>query len=438
MDRPLDKRLVDDICIANGLRNAHELGVASIRQLVSVVSNIERETGERYIRMEQGVPGLDAEQIGVEAECEALRRGVGAKYPLITGIDPLNKAARRFIKAFVDIDIPEECIVPTVGSMQGAFATILTLSQLRKQRDTVLFFDPCFPVQKAQCRVLGVRVEAFDVVEYRGEKLEAKLEEHLSSGRISGIIFSNPNNPSWMCLTEQELEIIGRMATKYDCIAVEDLAYLNMDFREDRSRPFEPPYQPTVGRYTENCVHLLSSSKIFSYAGQRGAVVAINPGVAKRCFDDIGVRYGNDGEFRRNFIYSIVYVLSAGVTHSVQYAMAAMFDAACEGRLDFVGHTREYARRAARVKEIMQRNGFHVVYDNDCGREVSDGFFFTFGYKDMTSEQLINKLIYYGVSAIALGSTGSAREGLRGCVSNLTEDQYDEFDRRLQLFSRDY
>ena len=85
----------------------------------------------------------------------------------------------------------------------------------------------------------------------------------------------------------------------------------------------------------------------------------------------------------------------------------------------------------------MQRNGFHVVYDNDCGREVSDGFFFTFGYKDMTSEQLINKLIYYGVSAIALGS-GSAREGLRGCVSNLTEDQYDELDRRLQLFSRDY
>ena len=92
MDRPLDKRLVDDICMANGLRNAHELGVASIRQLVSVVSNIERETGERYIRMEQGVPGLDAEQIGVEAECEALRRGVGAKYPLITGIDPLNSS----------------------------------------------------------------------------------------------------------------------------------------------------------------------------------------------------------------------------------------------------------------------------------------------------------------------------------------------------------
>lgn len=434
----MDKQLVDDICIANGLRNARELGFASIRQLGSVVADIERRTGERYIHMEQGVPGLEAEQIGIEAECEALHRGVGARYPAITGIRPLTDAASRFVKAFVDLDIPHDCFVPTVGSMQGAFATMLTLSQLRKERDTILFIDPCFPVQKQQCCVLGIRVEAFDVADYRGDKLEAKLEEMLSSGRIAGIVFSNPNNPSWMCLTEAELEIIGRLATKYDCIAVEDLAYLNMDFREDRSRPFEPPFQPSVGRYTDNCMHLVSASKIFSYAGQRGALVAINPRLAERCFEGLAERYGNDGELRRNFIYSIVYTLSAGVTHSVQYAMAAMFDAACDGRLDFVGHTREYARRAARVKEIMLRNGFHVVYDTDCGRDVSDGFFFTFGYKDMSSERLINKLIYYGISAITLSSTGSARHGLRGCVSNITEDQYEELDRRLQLFSRDY
>lgn len=438
MDRPLDKRLVDDICIANGLRNARELGFASIRQLGSVVADIERRTGVRYIHMEQGVPGLEAERIGIDAECDAIRRGVGSKYPPIAGIEPLRRAASRFMKAFVDLDIAEDCFVPTAGSMQGAFATMLTLSQMRPGRDTILFIDPCFPVQKQQCLVLGIRVEAFDVADYRGERLEAKLEEYLRGGRICGIIFSNPNNPSWICLTEQELAVIGRLATEYDCVAVEDLAYLNMDFREDRSRPFRPPFQPSVGRYTDNCIHLISASKIFSYAGQRGAVVAINPRLAERCFDGLAVRYGNDGELRRNFIYSIVYVLSAGVSHSVQHAVAAMFDAACDGRLDFVAHTREYARRAARVKQIMSRNGFHVVYDNDCGREVSDGFFFTFGYKDMSSERLINKLIYYGISAITLSSAGSMREGLRGCVSTISEDQYDELDKRLQLFSRDY
>jgi hypothetical protein len=211
-----------------------------------------------------------------------------------------------------------------------------------------------------------------------------------------------------------------------------------MDFREDRSKPFEAPYQPSVARYTENCIHLLSGSKMFSYAGQRIAVVAMNPALAERCYEGFAERYGNDGQFRRNFIFNILYVLSSGVPHSAQYALAAMFRAASDGRLDFVGHTREYARRAQRVKEIMIKNGFHIVYDKDCEQEVSDGFFFTFGYKDMTGEQLINKLIYYGISAITLTPTGSSREGLRGCVSMISDYQYDELDKRLRLFSQDY
>ena len=438
MDRPLDKQTVDNICIANGLRNAKELGGASIRQFVSVVKDIEAKMGVEYIRMEIGEPGLPAEQIGIEAEHEALLSGVGSKYPLITGIEPLTREASRFIKAFINIDIPPVCIVPTVGSMQGAFAAFTALSKVQEGRDTMLFIDPGFPVQKVQCKVQGIRVESFDVIDYRGKALEAKLEEVLSSGRICGMIYSNPNNPTWMCLNEEELEIIGRMATKYDVVVIEDLAYLNMDFREDRSKPFEPPYQPSVARYTNNCMHLLSASKMFSYAGQRVAIVALNPALAERCYDALAKLFGNDGQFRRNFIFNILYALSSGVPHSTQYALAAMFRAASDGKLNYVEHTREYARRAERVKEIMVKNGFHIVYDKDCDETVGDGFFFTFGYKDMTGEQLINKLIYYGISAITLTPTGSSREGLRGCVSMISDYQYDELDKRLRLFSQDY
>ena len=438
MERPLDKQTVDNICIANGLRNAKELAAASIRQFVSIVKDIEKKTGVEYIRMEIGEPGLPAEQIGIEAEHEALLAGVGSKYPIITGIEPLIKEASRFVKAFVNLDIPSSCFVPTVGSMQGAFASFMALSQIREDRDTILFIDPGFPVQKAQCRAQGVRYESFDVIDYRGKKLEEKLEEVLSSGRISGMIYSNPNNPTWMCLNEEELEIIGRMATKYDVIVIEDLAYLNMDFREDRSKPFEPPYQPSVARYTDNYIILISGSKMFSYAGQRIAVVGMSPRLADRCYDSLAKRYNNDGQFRRSFIFNILYVLSSGVPHSVQYALAAMFRAASDGRLNYVEHTKEYARRSAQVKAIMKKNGFHIVYDKDCDKEVGDGFFFTFGYKNMTGEQLINKHIYYGISAITLEPTGSSREGLRGCVSMISDYQYDEFDKRLRLFSQDY
>ena len=439
MSFPLNKQLVDQTCIDFGLRNAHELGNASIRQLVGVVKDIERATGEEFVHMELGEPGLPSEVIGIEAEHQALLAGYGSKYPIITGIPELKHWGSEFVKAFINLDIPEDCIVPTVGSMQAAFALNLTMSQLDAQRDTVLFIDPCFPVQKQQCKVIGVKVDSIDVADFRGEALADELERHFKTGKIAAILFSNPNNPSWMCLTERELEIIGRLATKYNVLVIEDLAYLNMDFREKRGTPYEPPYQPTVGKYTNNCVHMISASKIFSYAGQRVAMVAMNPTLAHRHFDALAKRYDNDGQFLRNFVYIILYSLSSGVTHSTQFAMAAMMKAACQGRLNFVEHTKEYEKRSKRIKDIMLKNGFHIVYDTDADqREVGNGFFFTFGYKDWTGEQLLNKLIYYGVSAISLRPTGAQREGMRGCASAIREDQYDELDQRLALFNQDY
>lgn len=437
---PLNKQIVDSTCGDFGLRNAHELGSATIRQLVGVVKDIERATGVEFIHMELGNPGLPSETIGIWAEHEALLNGCGSKYPNITGIPEVKHWGSEFVRAFMGLDIPEDCIVPTVGSMQGAFALNLTMSQIDAERNTVLFLDPCFPVQKLQCKVIGTKVDAMDIVNFRGEALAGELENRLKTGKIAAILFSNPNNPSWMCLTERELEIIGRLATKYGTIVIEDVAYFNMDFRDPkRGTPYEPPYQPTVGRYTNNVVHMISCSKMFAYAGQRGAILAVNPYLAKRTFPALAKRYDNDGQFMRVLIYYSLYTLSSGVTHSVQYAMAAMFKAACQGQIPFVKNASEYARKAHIIKEIMVRNGFHIVYDKDAdGQEVGDGFFFTFGYKDWTGEKLLNKLIYYGVSAISLSSTGASREGLRGCASAIRDDQFPELEKRLRKFNEDY
>ena len=100
---PLDKQLVDQTCINFGLRNAHELGNASIRQLVGVVKDIEKATGREFVHMELGEPGLPAEMIGIEAEHKALLEGKGAKYPVITGIPEVKHWGSEFVKAFVGL-----------------------------------------------------------------------------------------------------------------------------------------------------------------------------------------------------------------------------------------------------------------------------------------------------------------------------------------------
>ena len=440
MQIPLDKHIVDSICRQFGLRNFNELGTASIRQLAGVVRNIEQATGVEYVNMALGEPGLPADRIGIEAEYKALLNGCASHYPNIIGIPEVKKWGSEFVRAFINIERPPECILPTVGSMQAAFALNMMLIQLQPEKDTILFLDPCFPVQKMQCNVIGSKIDAFDIADFRGKKLRDELERHLKDGHIAGIIYSNPNNPTWACLTDEELRIIGELATQYDAIVLEDLAYVNMDFRDpDRGHPYAEPYQPSVGHYTHNCIQLISCSKIFSYAGQRAAFVAIDPVLGKRCYPALGKRLHNNGELLQSFAYIFLYALSSGVCHSVQYGMAAMLQAACEGRIRYVENTREYARRAHRIKEIMVRNGFHIVYDKDAdGQEVGDGFFFTFGYKDWSGKKLVNKLIYYGVSAIALDSTGAQREGMRGCASAIREDQYDVLEERLRKFNEDF
>lgn len=199
---------------------------------------------------------------------------------------------------------------------------------------------------------MGVKYETFDVYDYRGDKLYHKLEEYLCKGNICAIVYSNPNNPSWICFNEDELRIIGELATKYDTIIMEDLAYFAMDFRKQLSVPFEPPYQATVARYTENYMLFISGSKAFSYAGERIGVVCISNKLFHRHYDELGERY--EGlPFGLVFSTRMLYALSSGTSHSAQYAMAAMFKAACDGEYDFRKDISVYGERAHKLKRYL-------------------------------------------------------------------------------------
>lgn len=238
-----------------------DIAQATIRQSGDIARLMEQATGTEFIHLEMGVPGLPPEKVGVEAECEALHRGVASQYPNMYGIEPLKEEASRFIRAFLDIEVSPRGCIPTVGSMQGSFTLFQLCSQLDPKRNTILFIDPGFPVQRSQTRILGIPSVSFDIYDYRAEKLGPKLESFLREGNIAAIVYSNPNNPAWICLTEEELRTVGELATKYDAVVIEDLAYLCMDFRKPLGHPFQAPFQATVARYTKNYILMLSASK---------------------------------------------------------------------------------------------------------------------------------------------------------------------------------
>ena len=429
---PIQKSIIDGAIHDFGIQDFSQ---ATIREVKQIAAYAEKVSGKEFIKMEMGIPGLPAAKVGVAAQIKALQDGIANLYPDIQGLPALKQAASQFVKAFINVDLAPEGCIPVVGSMQGAFASFLTCSQADCHKDTILFIDPGFPVQKMQLQVQGVNYKTFDVYDYRGDKLHDKLEGYLKVGNIAAIVYSNPNNPSWICMTEEELRTIGTLAAQYNAIVIEDLAYFAMDFRKDLSTPFRPPYQPTVALYTDNYILLISGSKAFSYAGERIAVACISDKLFHTHYDDLAARY--EGlPFGLVFSTRMLYALSSGTSHSAQYAMAAMMEAACKGLFNFRDEVKVYGERAHKLKEIFVRHGFHIVYDRDGDEPIADGFYFTIGYKKMTSGELARELMYYGVSAINLGTTGSEQQGLRVCTSFITDNQYDLLDERMAIFEQ--
>jgi aspartate/methionine/tyrosine aminotransferase len=436
MDKlPIAGELIQKIAYEAGVPPA---GKASIREIVHLVNLVEKATGIKYIRMEFGVPGLKAPEIATLAEIEALKKGVSSIYPPIEGVADLKNETSRFIKLFLDVDVKAEGCIPTCGSMQGSCAGFLTVNRTDRSKEGTLFIDPGFPVHKQQCHVLGHDYQSFDIYDFRGKKLEAKLRSYLDTGKISSMLYSNPNNPSWICLNEEELALIGKLADEYDVVVLEDLAYFGMDFRRDISKPGMAPFQPTVAKYTGNYILLISASKIFSFAGQRLAMMAVSDKLFNKRYPDL-LRYFNSDVLGHTIIYGALYALSAGASHSAQIALAALFKSVNEGIYNPFEAIKQYGENAQAMKALFTRYGFRIVYDMDLDEPIADGFYFTISYPGFLGAALLDELVRYGISAITLGITGSTRtEGLRACVSQFKTADIPVLEERLMMFHKDH
>ena len=433
-------KIFSDELVQEAARVNHvaDLSHATIGETLLVAQYLEQKTGLPFIRMDQGSPGLPCNTYGIEAEKKALDNGANNQYPAAAGIPELKDAASRFVKAFMDIDVSARACIPTVGSVAGSFGAFIACCQRDEKKNKVLFVDPGFPIQKSQLRILGIGWKSFDIYPYRGEALRAKLLEEVKDGDVAAIIYSNPNNPAWISLEEDELRIIGEIATEHDIIVMEDLAYFAMDSRRNLSRPFQAPYVRTVARYTDNYLLMLSASKIYSYAGGRIALVCISDKLFDRQFPALAKRYNDSGVFGPTFIASIQYMITSGCTASTQYAYAEMLRLSCEGVINFVEDTNAYAERARKMKKIFCDNGFTITYPRDVTEEIADGFFFSLSYPGMTGGELVCELISYGVSSINLDTTGSLEHGVRACTSRMRDELYSVLEERMQMFHRDH
>lgn len=425
---PLDKTVLNN-SIKDHEVNLNDIG---IRELKRLVDDLADQYKVDFLHFEFGVPGIPADRMGPEEEIRVLTedKKLPSTYPPFDGIPRLKEATACFVKAFLNIDVKPQNCIPTVGAMHGCFIAQAITSRRFKKTNTILYLDPGFPVNKLQTKFLGLKCDSIELYNCRGNKLANKLDKKLSTGKIGAVLWSSPNNPTWLCLKDEELKIIGELLTKYDVIGIEDSAYFGMDFRFDYGVPGEPPYPPTVANYTDNYIIIISSSKMFSYAGQRIAVSVISPKLAKKKYANLK-KYYDTKSFGKAFVHGGIYPTTAGVPQSPQHALSALFEASCKGEYDYLSRVRTYGDRANKAKKIFLSNGFELLYDKDMDEPIADGFYFTIKRKGMTGGELLHAMLLFGISGIPMRPTGTKLEGVRICISLVPEEQYGELEKRV-------
>ena len=429
----VNRRLVEKKIKELGLKRLSYISIGEMRALSEA---LEKETGLAFIRMEIGSPGIPPPGICIDAEIEALKAGIAGVYPDIKGISPLKEEIARFALLFLDLRVSPQNCIPAVGSVNGSYTAFMVSGRRDEKKDTLLFLDPGFHLHKQCAKMIGLKQEHFDIYPFRGKKLKDKLENYLKRGHISTIVYSSPNNPTWICFTPRELQIIGEMATRYDAVVVEDLAYLGMDFRTDFSVPGQPPFQPTVAKYTANYILLISSSKIFSYAGQRASMMIVSDELSRSGHPGL-LRYYPTANFGHAVVYGTLLTTTSGVAHSAQYGLAAILKAVNDGSYRFLDHLKIYGEKAAAIKKMFTGNGFELLYSMDEGEPLAHGFYFTVSYPGLGGDTLIKELLCHGISTMSLAATGSEKPGgLRICVSLVSTPQLPQLAERLALFHR--
>ncbi|MBU0529065.1 pyridoxal phosphate-dependent aminotransferase [bacterium] len=429
---PLDKTVLNNIIKDHEV----DLNNIGIRELKRLVDNLADQYKVDFLHFEFGVPGIPADRLGPEEEIRVLTedKKLPSTYPPFDGIPRLKKATADFVKAFINIDVEPENCIPTVGAMHGGFIAQAIAGRRFKKADTILYLDPGFPVNKLQTKFLGLKYASIDLYDYRGKILAKKLEKKLSTRKIGSVLWSSPNNPTWLCLKDEELKMIGGLLTKYDVVGIEDSAYFGMDFRFDYGVPHKPPFQPTVANYTDNYIIIISSSKMFSYAGQRIAVAIVSPKLAKKKYSNLK-KYYDTKSFGHAFVHGGIYPTTAGVPQSPQHALSALFEATCQGKYDYLSKVRTYGKRANEAKKIFLNNGFELLYNKDVEEPIADGFYFTIKRKDMTGGELLHIMLLFGISGIPMRPTGTKREGIRICVSLVQQEQYGELEKRVKALN---
>lgn len=251
-------------------------------------------------------------------------------YAPFSGIDSLKKLIADKVQSFNNIPIRgSDNILITSGST-GAFVT--ATFALFEPGDEVILFEPLYGYHSKILELRNVRQKTMllDPPEW---EIDFDRLESLITPKTKAIIITTPNNPTGKVWSEQELQQVGELMTKYDLYAITDEVYEYMTY-DDHSHVS----LASLDDMYERTVTLSSFSKTFNMTGWR-----------------LGYAAGPEHIIEKMGLLSDLFYICAPTP--LQHGLADGYPTSDDY---YKGLLEDYSRKRTRLCQTLETAGFDV------------------------------------------------------------------------------
>lgn len=180
-----------------------------------------RESGADVILLSVGDPDLDTPESVTETAVSALRDG-DTHYTDALGIHDLRAAVARHFAGHGGWNAGPENVCIVSGAQNGLFFASMLLLQAG---DEALMLEPGYVTYEATIAASGATPVSVASPAGEGFRPDPEAIAAAVTPRTRVLMLTNPNNPTGVVMTPDELEAIAAIARKYDLWVVSDEVY---------------------------------------------------------------------------------------------------------------------------------------------------------------------------------------------------------------------
>jgi len=170
------------------------------------------------------------------------------------------------------INLKSENIIPTVG---GVEAILLSLMAVADPNDEIIVFEPFYASYKSLATMVSVKLISVTLkIENNFSMPDEREIEKKISKKTKAIVIISPNNPTGTVWDKKDLELISKIAKKYNLFIISDETYREIVFDKN------PVSLLNIPSAHERAIVVDSASKRFSIPGARiGCIASFNKDV---------------------------------------------------------------------------------------------------------------------------------------------------------------